>query len=631
MRFASICSGIEAASVAFGPLGWEAAWFSEIEPFPCAVLKAHYPKTPNHGNMLDLVKRILSGEIEAPEGLFGGTPCQGFSFAGLRGSLDDGRSNLCLTFCEIADAIDTVRGRSGLPGSIIGWENVPGVLSTADNAFGCFVGRLVGNDAPCEPGPRPPEGKSNRFWKWKKPKGYSEFLHVPKWPSAGCVIGPVRRLAWRILDAQYDGLAQRRERLFVVASSRNGFDPAEILFVEKGERRDSAPRREPRKTITYDVAPCVDASGVGFSRIGDKRGQDPVSPTWWDGSDISQTLDAVLSKGQTMRRKTGFRPFWCLSRRTAIPLRLPWTHRTMKNGEPCLRASGGDCGGGSEALIAEPLPDAIGYRVHSENSNATKAGDCSIAEAADVARAMDQHGGYSQGQGGNVIVQDVTHALTGEGFDASEDGTGRGTPIIPCLFDDLPGPEVFQTRGTISSNCDRASGSAPCVAGPEDVVAFNMHKSGSVHSTLGMSVDRTDCLRAFDKSPMAVAYPESEAMAFNAKRDGAECSDVAPTLCGMNSLDSNQNNGGQVGVVINGPFEGARIPRRKMAVRRLTPRECERLQGFPDDYTKIAYRGKPAEKCPDGPRYKAIGNSWAVPVVRWIGRKIDDFLKDDRK
>lgn len=282
----------------------------------------------------------------------------------------------------------------------------------------------------------------------------------------------------------------------------------------------------------------------------------------------------------------------------------------ITEGTPSLRASGGDVGGGSEVLVAT---EPFGYRVHSENSNAAKAGDCSLADPAEVARALDQHGGYSAGQGGNVIVQDVTHALTGEGFDASEDGTGRGTPIIPCLFDGLPDE----------------------VVGSDAIVAFNMHKSGSKHSTLGMSIDRTDCLRAFDKSPM-VAY--SEPMAFNTKRDGADCAGISPTLCGMNSKESNPNSGGQVGIVvnepiepvgqiINGPLEGTQVPLRRMAVRRLTPRECERLQGFPDDYTKIAYRGKPADKCPDGPRYKAIGNSWAVPVVRWIGRRIDQFLK----
>lgn len=113
IRFGSVCSGIEAASVAFGPVGWTAAWFSEIEQFPSAVLSYHYPSVPNHGDMTTLPERIASGEVEAPDVLCGGTPCQAFSLAGQRRSLDDARGNLSLTFCEIADAIDAVRSIRG--------------------------------------------------------------------------------------------------------------------------------------------------------------------------------------------------------------------------------------------------------------------------------------------------------------------------------------------------------------------------------------------------------------------------------------------------------------------------------------------------------------------------------------
>ena len=207
MRFGSVCSGIEAASVAFAPLGWKAAWFSEIEPFPCEVLKHHYPDIPNHGDMTTLPQRILNGEIEAPEMLCGGTPCQAFSVAGQRKSLDDARGNLSLTFCEIANAIDTVRTLRGQQPAIILWENVLGVLSTKDNALGCFLAELVGSNLPLSPG-----------------------TSGDKWPSAGLVIGPKRKAAWRVLDAQHFGVPQRRRRIFVVASARDGFDPSKVLF-----------------------------------------------------------------------------------------------------------------------------------------------------------------------------------------------------------------------------------------------------------------------------------------------------------------------------------------------------------------------------------------------------------------
>jgi DNA (cytosine-5)-methyltransferase 1 len=241
VRFGSVCSGIEAASVAWGPLGWKAAWLSEIEPFPSTVLAHHYPDVPNLGDMTLLPERILSGEVEAPDVFCGGTPCQAFSVAGLRNSLDDARGNLSLVFCEIANAIDEVRSVRGLDQSIVFWENVPGVLSTKDNAFGCFLAGLAGEDNPLEP-PR------------------------EKWTNAGYVLGPKRAVAWRVLDAQYFGVAQRRKRVFVVASARADFDPAAVLFEFDGVRRDTAPSREAGERI----APCV-TNGPPFSRTGNER------------------------------------------------------------------------------------------------------------------------------------------------------------------------------------------------------------------------------------------------------------------------------------------------------------------------------------------------------------------------
>jgi DNA (cytosine-5)-methyltransferase 1 len=238
MRYLSVCSGIEAASVAWGPLGWRAAAFSEIEPFPCAVLAHHYPDVPNLGDMTTIAQRVLNGEVEAPDVLAGGTPCQSFSIAGLRKSLADERGNLTLKFVEIADAIDSVRVRDGHPPAIVVWENVHGVLSTKDNAFGCFLAGLAGEDEPLQP----PGGK---------------------WANAGAVYGPARAIAWRVLDAQYFGLAQQRRRVFVVASAREGFDPAKVLFEFDGVRRDTAPCREERQT-----APTIPARSTGGGGLG---------------------------------------------------------------------------------------------------------------------------------------------------------------------------------------------------------------------------------------------------------------------------------------------------------------------------------------------------------------------------
>jgi len=279
ITYGSVCSGIEAATVAWHPMGWRAEWLAEIEPSPARILHHHYGSgRPLHmpdpdevsdnltqqdrdarraaikaiqhlppvevgprnlGDMTKIAAMVRAGTVAAPDVLVGGTPCQAFSIAGLRQSLDDARGQLTLSFVDLANAIDTVRHVRGDDECVIVWENVPGVLSTKDNAFGCFLGALAGEDSPLQ-----------------SPGG--------KWPNAGCVYGPQRRLAWRVLDAQYFGVAQRRRRVFVVASARNGFDPTEVLFEFDGVRRDTPPSREARQ----DVAGTLSSRTSGGCGLG---------------------------------------------------------------------------------------------------------------------------------------------------------------------------------------------------------------------------------------------------------------------------------------------------------------------------------------------------------------------------
>lgn len=138
MRYGSVCSGIEAASVAWEPLGWQPAWFAEIEAFPSAVLATHWPDVTNLGDMTGIAAAVHAGDVEAPDVLVGGTPCQAFSIAGLRNGLAEKRGQLSLSYVELANAIDDKRRERGEEEAIIVWENVPGVLSSKDNAFGCF-------------------------------------------------------------------------------------------------------------------------------------------------------------------------------------------------------------------------------------------------------------------------------------------------------------------------------------------------------------------------------------------------------------------------------------------------------------------------------------------------------------
>jgi DNA (cytosine-5)-methyltransferase 1 len=345
IRFGSVCSGIEAASVAWHPLGWRAAWLSEIEQFPSAVLNHHYPDVPNLGDMTALPNLIELGLVEAPDVFCGGTPCQAFSVAGLRKSLDDARGNLSLTFCEIANAIDNKRNIAGLAPAIIFWENVPGVLSTSDNAFGCFLGALAGEDEPIIPA-------------------------GGRWTNAGCVFGPQRTVAWRVLDAQYFGVAQRRRRVFVVASARGGFNPAEILFEFNGVRRDSAPSREARKEVT-ECAGTLTANGGGLNRpAGNANELDfcvTVAPTITaannpsrspQSSEVTQQVAAVHQAAMQVRRLT---PIEC-ERLQGFPdgyTNIPWRNKPESPDGPRYKALGNSWAVPVVAWIGKRIQEAV--------------------------------------------------------------------------------------------------------------------------------------------------------------------------------------------------------------------------------------------------------------------------------
>ena len=205
LTIGSICSGIEAASVAWSPLNFKFKWFSEIATFPSQVLNKKYPDIENLGDMNEIPSKILNNEIYAPDLICGGTPCQAFSFAGLQNGLNDERGNLTLRFIDIIEANDKKRIENDLERTIVFWENVEGVLKDKTNAFGCFISYLA---------------------------GFDEVLQVKKWPNAGIVRGAKRNVAWRVLDAKYFGLPQQRKRLYVLAGGKD-FYPENILFEEK--------------------------------------------------------------------------------------------------------------------------------------------------------------------------------------------------------------------------------------------------------------------------------------------------------------------------------------------------------------------------------------------------------------
>lgn len=198
----SICSGIEAASVAWKPLGVSFRWFSEIATFQSKVLDEKFPDVINLGDMNNIPNALRDREICAPDLICGGTPCQAFSLAGAKKGLNDNRGNLTLKFVDIIEANDEVRLEEGLEPCTIFWENVEGVLTDKTNAFGCLISSLAGLNDPYE---------------------------LKKWPTAGLLEGPKRNVAWRVLDAKYFGLPQQRRRLYVLAGGKN-FHPENILF-----------------------------------------------------------------------------------------------------------------------------------------------------------------------------------------------------------------------------------------------------------------------------------------------------------------------------------------------------------------------------------------------------------------
>lgn len=396
VKYLSVCSGIEAASLAWKPLGWQAVAFSEIEPFPCALLAHHYPEVPNLGDMTQYEAwKIPSGTVDV---LVGGTPCQSFSVAGHRGGLDDPRGQLMLAFLGIAHRLQ--------PRWIV-WENVPGVLSSnRGRDFGTFLGAL-----------------GNLGYGW----------------------------AYRVLDARWFGVPQRRRRVFVVGHSGDWTCPGKVLFESESVCRD-------------------------------------------------------LEKSIRKRQRVG----------------------------PSLESRSRSGGSGTEFLLNGGMIEVETY-VPTESLCLNAGGAMRIDAESETF---------------------VAHQLTSNGADASEDGTGRGSPLV-----------VASTL-----NGSGAGGSRPC--GQANEVGF------CVPVSFQPRVGRN-----------GRGAPSEIVGALNAQSGATGTGDAAPAVT------------------------------TNLGVRRLTPTEWERLMGMPDGYTAIPYRGKPAK---DAPRYRAIGNSMAVPVMRWIGERISN-------
>lgn len=655
--FGSVCSGIEAASVAWAPLGWRAAWLAEIESAPSALLAHHYPDVPNHGDMTQLPHLIRDGFVPAPDVFCGGTPCQAFSVAGLRNSLDDARGNLSLTFCEIADEIDARRAADGLLPAIVFWENVPGVLNTKDNAFGCFLGALAGEDCALEPA-------------------------GGKWTNAGCVFGPARAVAWRVLDAQYFGVAQRRRRVFVVASARNGFDPTAVLFESEGVRRDSAPSRGQGQNPAAGTLRSTDAgSDIDHARASH------LQP-------VVSTLDASYGRlqgcsGQDMNHgHSHLVPLAFGGNNQSGPIDVATARNACSSGSGRLDFE-------TETFLVQTAPIAFMADDYKDGT----------FEECDTARPLTTSADRTRAAPVCVTGQ-VTHTLTAEGHDASEDGSGRGQPIVAATLDAAGGrsrgagtpvgmlaSSGMAVRRLTPRECERLQGFPDVIDQLTITICKNEDEKIALAKYAGLdSVARKHVqnapvaahvlidygqqllqLRSAGKLILSASTAETQSasllrmppadfvqlialtrpcletgmQAGRVASPGSTSSSIAPSsgsahvllygheiselasdaeaftdalLQCMKSITSHPGRNSQhcdstlqtlsccVAAAISGCIpEKMRSENFSLMVEVVTP------------YTLIPVRGKPMA---DGPRYKALGNSWAVPNVRWIGRRI---------
>ena len=668
MKYLSVCSGIEAATVAWHQMGWEPLGFSEIEKFPGEVLKHHYPDVPNLGDMTKYKEWKLNGR---PDILVGGTPCQSFSVAGLRKGLEDPRGNLALTYCGILDHFK--------PKWFI-WENVPGVLSSGGGRdFGSFLGAVA-------------------------ELGYG--------------------FAYRVLDAQYFGVAQRRKRVFVVGCFGDWQSAAKVLFEPESLRGDSPPSREKRKETAARTGVGVEISGPLSARDYKDAGTDGVN----------EYSAKMVPVGYT---SNGFASY--------------------KEGVGTLRASGGDLGGGSETFVTDDatkystgiaevcatitcelekqvtnqmlsnqmlsnadsffipeFTDQVVYENHPSDSRVEEMGDvCSTVTSSwgtgggntPFVQAFnitfcDSNGTRKDRKNGGLYVNetDTSNTLTRAGVgtnivqplaadiynqslsDVSQT-VRRGVDIdhIGGVLQDKPTAYGFlPTQGskaqgigfeeeqapTLRAGCDSYGllqtpigfhvNARPDEMKFEDDLSGTMTKSQipgvlETYSIQGSMIGRSDeagpqgnginedvsfTLNTTDRH--AVAHPtvlmDQGGSVMNVMQDGtvgtlrSETHGHEPLVMDKSvAFDTYNHSVSDVNQTLKSPQGGVSesigtVLSPSMAVRRLTPLECERLQGFPDNYTDIKPKGKPTS---DGPRYKALGNSMAVPVMRWIGNRVN--------
>lgn len=609
VRFLSLFSGIEAASVAWVPLGWECVAVAEIDRFACELLAKRFPDVPNLGDVTKITREQIQalGHIDV---VIAGFPCQDVSVAGKRAGLKgkDGKRTRSGLFHVARKLIRWSRARWAV------LENVPGLFTSHDGRdFATVVGKMVGRQF------SPPPGG---------------------WRNAGVAAGRLGLVEWATLDSQFFHVAQRRERVFLVRDAGAWADRPPVLLVPQSSLGNPPTRGEARAHVAGALTPSAARRGPGA---------DPHSG------------------GATLVAQPG------------------------EEVHPPLAAGGNSAGGGRRpGMSADDAQGLVAFTVFSQNGTATK----DHAKPTEVAGSLDSNGGLSPGQGGTVItaptltaandpsrspqsaevtaqyeavekalrqraedeliayrksrraqtkdddetwvddgrantlnafdvgerdthavlapvaVPDPAYAVTG-GHTGGQFGTGRDAQDTFVL--DVAEPIPFDPKQIAHpANHSSPKAGAPChplraVANCEPAIAYQCH---------GSNVGPMGTLRAGNGNEAGgVPFLEADPVAFHTTQDPID-GPISPCL----------SQGNQQGHCTTGVLTQTRV-------RRLTPTECERLQGFPDGWTDIK-RSLPNKKLrkhqlisPDGPRYRALGNSMTTSVIAWIGRQIDAAAK----
>jgi DNA (cytosine-5)-methyltransferase 1 len=511
MRYLSVCSGIEAATVAWHELGWEPVAFCEIEKLPSLLLQYYYPWIPNLGNMTKLRGNEYY-ENATIDLLVGGTPCQSFSIAGLRKGLDSANGNLALWFCRIL--------LEKQPPWFV-WENVPGVFSSFSGGKGSKV-----------------HPRKVRIRRWKEE-------HITETSDFAAILNAFREcgysVSYRVLDSQYFGVPQRRRRVFVVGYLGNDWrPPAAVLFERESLRRDFTPRREKGKAVA-----ALTSTGAGTCGADDNQAQ--------AGHIVVATLDANYGKLQG--------------------------------------ASGQDLNHGHSHLIAF--------------------GGNNTSGAIDTATALNGKGSKSGRQdfeSETFVVQPTLYSIMPQ--NSGKDYKAREVEVSQPLMAGGPvggnqGGDYVVAAGFMPGQGAKAGG-----IGYQENTSPTLKASSSGTNTVPAVISHT----AFNPNASVAHSPQVSDDAFPAVRKTMQ-----PAVFTQNTRDDVRYIRGE-GQTVGALAAQAGMKQQNYvhasSIRRLTPLECERLQGFPDNYTNIPGAS-------DSARYKAIGNSMTVQVMSFIGKRIE--------